>query len=146
MSIPRGIANKNPLNMEKTPANAQRWKGEVDSTDVRFAQFDTIEDGYRAAFKNIFQAYAKVGRNTIRKIISAWAPSKPVTADGKSENNTIGYIQRVSHDSGIDPDFVIDKTNETAMIAIISAMSVVENGIPAVADQVLDGFNSAKPF
>jgi hypothetical protein len=72
--------------------------------------------------------YAK----TIAQMISRYAPA--------NENNTAGYIARVSKDSGIDANAEITATNKDVMIPIVAAMSAVENGVAADMADVLAGW------
>lgn len=129
-TLPRGLKNNNPGNIVK---DRQVWSGEVvPSTDVRFKQFKTRAHGYRAIFVNL-SSYISKGHNTIQKIITRWAPA--------FENNTASYIAHVAAMSGIGKDVVINADNSVAMIELAKAISKIENGVPAVEREVLDGFN-----
>lgn len=116
--LPRGLRNHNPLNIRK----GEKWQGmSAVQTDRNFVVFDSNAYGYRAAFR-LFKTYVKkYGCNTLRKIISRWAPP--------SENHTENYIKEVSRMSGIAQDAVIDLNDEEQMVAIVTAMAIVENGI-----------------
>lgn len=116
-SVPRGIRNKNPLNIRI----GNTWLGEVQQpTDLEFEQFVSMEYGCRAAFVLLRRYIRRFGRNTIRKIISTWAPS--------SENNTAKYIEKVSKATGIGADDVIAYEDFKTMVKIVCAMAYVENG------------------
>ena len=96
MAIPRGLRNNNPLNIEKTKGG-NPWQGEVvPSKDSRFAQFTSMAYGYRAAFKLLNNYQRNYGLDTIRKMISRWAPS--------NENHTEAYVKTVSGRSGVPAD------------------------------------------
>lgn len=129
----RGYRNNNPLNIRK---NDTVWVGEIrPSSDSAFAQFVSMEYGYRAAFR-LLRTYSKdYGCNTIRKIINRWAPS--------NENNTSGYVTAVSTATGISPDTVVSYTNAAQMQAIVNAMSRVENGygVPVPVADLISGWN-----
>lgn len=128
----RGLRNNNPLNIEKTKGG-NPWQGEiVPSKDKRFAQFNTMAYGYRAAFKLLNNYQRNYGISTIRKIINRWAPS--------NENHTDQYIKTVSTRSGIQADSHIDTTNKDIMIPIVAAMSFVENGVSAKMNEVQSGW------
>lgn len=115
--IPRGIRNNNPLNIRV----GNSWKGEVShSTDKSFEQFQTMEYGIRAGFIILRKYIKKYGRNTIRKIISAWAPA--------NENNTASYVQMVAKLSGIAPEQTIRFEDKDTMVGIVAAMISVECG------------------
>lgn len=115
--IPRGIRNNNPLNIRV----GNSWRGEVShSTDKSFEQFQTMEYGIRAGFVILKRYINHYGRNTIRKIISAWAPY--------NENNTEVYIQTVSIRSGIAAEQPVRFEDKDTMVDIVSAMICVECG------------------
>ncbi|OYV48310.1 MAG: hypothetical protein B7X10_03275 [Burkholderiales bacterium 21-58-4] len=63
------------------------------------------------------QSYIGHGNNTIRKIVSRWAPS--------SENDTAAYINSVSRTTGIAPD---SKIGNGQIPLIAQAMYQQENG------------------
>lgn len=127
MALPRGLRNNNPLNIEKTKGG-NPWQGEiVPSKDSRFAQFTSIAYGYRAAFKLLNNYQRNYGIDTIRKMISRWAPS--------NENHTEAYVKAVSDRSGVPADGRITTTNHDVMVPVVAAMSFVENGVEAnIAD------------
>lgn len=129
----RGLRNNNPLNIEKSKGG-NPWKGEiVPSKDARFAQFNTIAYGYRAAFKLINNYQRNYGIDTIRNIINRWAPS--------NENHTDAYIRTVSKRSGVPADVRITTTNRDIMVPIVAAMSFVENGKEANMLDVQSGWD-----
>ena len=127
MATPRGLRNNNPLNIEKTKGG-NPWQGEiVPSKDSRFAQFTSMAYGYRAAFKLLNNYQRNYGLDTIRKMISRWAPS--------NENHTEAYVKAVSDRSGVPVDGRITTTNHDVMVPMVAAMSFVENGVEAnIAD------------
>lgn len=89
--------------------------------------------GYRAAFKLLNNYQCNYGLNTIRKMISRWAPS--------NENHTNIYVRTVSEHSGIPADSRITTTNRDVMVPIVAAMSYVENGIEVKMLDVQAGWN-----
>ena len=121
------MRNNNPLDIEKTKGG-NPWQGEiVPSKDSRFAQFTSMAYGYRAAFKLLNNYQRNYGLDTIRKMISRWAPS--------NENHTEAYVKAVSDRSGVPADGRTPSTNPDAMVPIVAAMSFVENGVEAnIAD------------
>lgn len=127
---PRGLRNNNPGNIRISNTN---YKGEIKpSQDRAFKQFESMPYGYRAMFVLIHTYKLRYGLDTIRKIISRYAPD--------NENNTEVYINRVSKESGINTDEKLDTMSPTQMIPMIAAMSLVENGIPANPDDVKTGW------
>lgn len=132
MATPRGLRNNNPLNIEKTKGD-NPWQGEVvPSTDSRFAQFKSMAYGYRAAFKLLDNYQRNYGIDTIRKMISRWAPS--------NENYTDNYVKAVSERSGVPADVRVTTTNRDIMVPIVAAMSFVENGVEAKMSDVMAGW------
>lgn len=88
----RGVRNNNPLNL-RISNNA--WKNKIplsQNTDKSFEQFTSMEWGLRAALINMRTQITR-GHNTIRKLISVWAPT--------NENDTENYIKFVSLHSNI---------------------------------------------
>lgn len=131
-TLPRGLRNNNPLNIR---ISTDRFVGEVQpSKDKAFKQFDTMAHGYRAAFRVIRTYINNYKCDTIRKIISRWAPA--------TENDTLAYVMTVSSRSGISPDALISASNREEMIRIVAAMSYVENGVEADRVEVLDGWEA----
>jgi len=127
--IPRGIRNNNPLNIRV----GNNWKGEVSQpTDHAFEQFTEMKWGVWAAFVVLRNYIVRHKCNTIRKIISRWAPA--------NENNTQAYIATVSQRANIKPDEVINVDNTCQMIALLLAMCYVENGQEISLDDVVDGW------
>lgn len=126
----RGLRNNNPGNIRH---DGTRWQGErVPSTDRAFKQFTSMAYGYRAMFK-LLTNYARLhGCQTIRKIISRWAPP--------SENDTAAYIATVSRLTGIAPDQTIDIASHDQMCSLVAAMSQVENGIRAAPADIQLGW------
>lgn len=130
--LPRGLRNLNPLNIR---ISTDKFVGEVQpSTDKAFKQFQTMAYGYRAAFKILRNYINNYKCDTIRKIISRWAP--------ETENNTLAYVMTVSDRSGIAPDAILSADNREEMVRIVAAMSFVENGQEAEMVDVLDGWEA----
>ena len=129
MKIPRGIRNNNPLNLRV----GNNWKGEVaNPSDHTFEQFTEMKWGVRAAFVVLRNYIQRHKCNTIRKIISRWAPA--------NENNTLAYIATVSQRANIQPDEPISFDNTCQMIALLLAMCYVENGQEISLDDVVEGW------
>ncbi len=97
-------------------------------TDNSFCQFESNEYGYRAAIKILRTYNLKYGLNTISQIINRWAPD--------NENNTKAYIDVVASRSDIEPNAVIDLNDTKTVIAIVEAMSYVENGVPGIISEI----------
>lgn len=115
--LPRGLRNRNPLNIRI----GNVWLGEEPNpTDPDFEQFVAMEYGVRAAFVLLRRYISHYRRTTIRAIIKAWAPA--------TENNVEAYVATVAKHSGIDPDDQLDFGNEEQMVSLFQGMCLVENG------------------
>lgn len=116
-TLPRGIRNNNPLNIRV----GNVWQGEVKNpTDGAFEQFISMKWGVRAAFIILRRYIKRYGHNTIRSIVSTWAPS--------NENNTKTYVDFVAKRTRLNPDMPIRFDDKATMVAIVSAMIWQENG------------------
>lgn len=111
---PRGIRNNNPGNLRYSSFSQQL--GATGKDDGGFAVFDTMQQGIEAAVK-LLESYAARGYDTIKSIISRWAPS--------SENDTSGYIASVAKKLGISADAHLSK-NQLGGVA--QAIFARENG------------------
>lgn len=132
MRISRGYKNNNPGNIR---INSDVFEGEVrPSADKSFKQFKSMAYGYRAMFIVIRTYIQRHKLNTIRGIISRYAPS--------NENHTENYINVVSERSGIPADDPIDTNSKEQMTRIVAAMSFVENGVEADMSDVIAGWES----
>lgn len=125
-SIPRGLRNNNPGNIKINDKN--NWVGKIpraQNTDLTFEQFDTIENGVRAAYV-LVRNKIKQGYNTLNKLLPVYAP--------KSDSNpTQKYINFVSAKTGILPNQTLYDFN---IESVISAMFEFENGVK-IADNVI---------
>ncbi len=130
MAKSRGYRNNNPGNIR---INGDKFQGEViPSQDKEFKQFESMAYGYRAIFKILRNYQINYKLNTIRQMISRWAP--------ENENDTANYISFVSERSGIPADDPIRTDNREMMIRMVAAMSRVENGIDADMSDVIAGW------
>ena len=126
----RGMRNNSLLNIR---ISTDKFQGEVQpSGDKEFKQFETAAYGYRAAFRILRTYINSYGLNTIRKIISRFAPA--------NENHTENYIRVVSERSGIPADDPVYADSREMMIRIVAAMSFVENGVEAKMSDVIQGW------
>lgn len=129
-SLPRGLRNNNPGNIRR---NSDAFQGEKTSSDREFKQFKLMAYGYRAIFKILSNYYRNYKLDTIRKMISRWAP--------ENENNTDAYIKAVSDYAGIPADDPINVNDREQMIRIVAGMSKVENGREADMSDVITGWS-----
>lgn len=89
----RGMRNKNPMNLVKTNI---KWGGEIEGDDPTFETFKTHSYGIRAGAKLLMNYEKMYGINTVRGLISRYAPSH--------ENPTDAYIASVAKAVGVLPD------------------------------------------
>ena len=108
----RGFRNKNPGNLKGNVA----WLGRVGTDPQGFAIFESMEMGVRAIRVDL-TAKLNRGVDTVRKIISVYAPS--------IENPTENYIRKVSEWSGVSPDQKLTAAN---LPAIVDSIIRFENG------------------
>lgn len=133
MEISRGLRNCNPLNIRR---NSTKWKGLAGKqTDKSFFQFTEPSWGYRAAFITLRNYFAKHKLKTLRSWIFRWAP--PV------ENDSDAYLALVERKTGLKADDMPDIHDKDVMCGIVAAMSLMENGVPAVMDDVYKGWNAS---
>ncbi len=131
--VSRGIRNNNPLNIRI----GNTWLGEVPNpTDSEFEQFVSVQYGLRAAFYILRRYIRRYGRNTIRKIVTAWAPAS-------DHNNTQAYIDRVVKMTGLSADDEIRYEDSVTMCELVAAMAVVENGKAIPMADIIKGYNLA---
>lgn len=128
-SLPLGLRNNNPGNLRPLSGGA-KWMGEIEPDLVRnFSRFQDIAYGMRAMITDIVGDIVRDGANTLRKLITAYAPP--------GENNTAAYIQAVAAKTGLNPDQVIE-VNEPTIRKIILAKIAVEIG-PQYAAMISSG-------
>ena len=126
----RGLENRNPGNIRRAPV---RYKGEVrPSRDPDFKEFESLAWGYRAIFVLLDTYRTRYGIDTLRGMISRWAPP--------SENRTEAYIRAVSADTGIGPDEALETLDPATMVPVAAAISRVENGTAADPDEIRRGW------
>jgi len=115
-NLTRGQRNNNPFNIRYNSSNS--WKGQTGS-DGAFCVFDTMAHGIRAGGV-LLRNYLKAGKNTIRLILTRFAPS--------SENNTESYIAHVAKLSGIGENV---KLSNGDLWKIAVPMMLIESGYTA---------------
>jgi hypothetical protein len=128
----RGYINKNPGNIRH---DGTTWQGEVSGKDKDFKSFKSMAYGYRALFVNLRTYITKHNLNTIRSIISVYAPT--------NENNTQAYISSVSQRTGLSPDAPI-AVGSSQFIDLVEAISYHENGIKPDMSDINAGYNLFK--
>jgi hypothetical protein len=101
-------------------AGGVRWQGEIEPDTVNnFSRFQDVGYGIRAMITDITGDIVNDGKNTLRKLVTAYAPP--------GENNTNAYIATVANLTGLQPDQVIP-VSEYWIRKIITAKIAVELG------------------
>ena len=113
--LPRGIRNNNPGNI-RWGADWQGLKKDGKSQDPSFCVFATPVWGIRALAKVLINYKRIHGLNTVRQIISRYAPP--------NENQTTAYVQTIARQLGVLPVFV-------------KAVIRMENGIQPYSDETI---------
>jgi hypothetical protein len=127
LALPLGIRNKNPGNIRWIAASNRRWRGMVRDDGRGYAIFDTMDNGTRALGHQLMK-YAGRGLDTVREIISTWAP--PV------ENETSSYVTAVARALAIDADEKFDVGRR--LVDLAWAIVIHENGKPFDSYRALD--------
>jgi len=102
-----------------TPANVGNIRPVGSSTG--FQQYATTEEGIKAVDDNLKAYGTKHKINTLRGVISRWAPP--------SENDTDSYINFVSQKTGLKPDEEIDLSNPAIRHIISGPIILQEQGL-----------------
>lgn len=119
MKVPRGIRNHNPGNIRL----GSKWQGLAkEQPDASFCTFTKAQYGLRALMKLLLTYSHKYHLDSVREIISRWAPP--------NENDTNAYIRRVAQWIRVNPDSPLDLTERTAMTRLAQAIVMHENGQP----------------
>ena len=119
----RGLENCNPGNIRLSRV---RYQGEVrPSRDPEFRQFESLAWGYRAIFVLLDTYRRRYGLDTLRGMLSRWAPP--------SENRTDAYIRAVAGER-------LDTRDRRTMVPVAASISRVENGVKADRAEVERGW------
>jgi len=86
-----------------------------------FQQFSSYEEGIKAMDENLKAYGTKHKINTLRGVISRYAPPQ-------DKNDTEGYINFVAQKTGLKPDQEIDLTNPAVRHVISGPMILMEKG------------------
>jgi hypothetical protein len=129
----RGYRNRNPGNIEHSPAN--KWLGLADPpSDGRFCRFVSHEHGIRA-LAVLLQAYQdRHGLRTVRAIISRFAPGH--------ENPTEAYVTAVARRMGVGREAAIDVHAPATTLG--GAVEWAQPDSPSFDDIDIDGAASVR--
>lgn len=116
---PRGVRNRNPLNIEN---NGILWDGMAAAqTDPRFVVFDSAAWGIRAAAKILHTYRNKYGLYSVAEMVNRWAPP--------FENPTDVYAGFVAAYAEVDKDQALtDAEFSDKLPRILQGMARFENG------------------
>lgn len=109
--------NNNPGNLRP---DGSKWQG-MTGEDGGFVQFDTPENGMRAARINLANQAKLHGIDTITGLIAKWAPAS-------DNNDPAAYAQTVAKLTGLDPNAPLDFTDPAVQDKILPAIAQVEGG------------------
>lgn len=119
MTTPRGIRNRNPLNIRYSAAN--KWQGLDDPpSDGAFCRFKDDQWGIRAAAVLLQNYQKKYHLRTIEELITRWAPH--------NENDTRAYTLAVANYMDVSKDFAVDLNDPQEMEQLLRGMCQVECG------------------
>lgn len=128
----RAERNNNPGNLNYAgQAGATLESG----SGARFARFGSTAEGVSALAKQL-QRYGDRGLDTIKKIITTYAPS--------SENNTQAYIDALSKRLGVSGDQKLDLKDAGTLSGLIKGIAKHESGSDYLSDSdVMTGLSMA---
>lgn len=136
-SMPRGIRNHNPGNIEL----GEPWEGlataeekmEFQKEEQRFCVFRAPKWGLRALARLLGNYQRIHDLTTIRGMVNRWAPPH--------ENDTDSYVRAVSEGMGISPRTRFSFTSKDLAVSMMKAVIKHENGIQPYSDaQVEEGY------
>lgn len=114
-----------------------RWAEGYETSNTKsgkFAVFPSLDEGVLAATKQL-QIYAQRGTNTVRDIVSKWAPS--------NENNTEEYIRHVVRSTKFNENEKLNLNDPYVLAKLISAMASKEGaGSRVTEDRVIQIYNN----
>lgn len=115
--LPIGIRQNNPGNIRINPRD--KWQESLPGErGDEFVRFKSPQFGVRAMAKILIK-YDQRGINTIREVISTWAPP--------TENDTDSYVDDVAGRMGMDPDEWIDLDSFEVALPLVNAIIAHEN-------------------
>ena len=131
-----GERNNNPGNIR--PAG-YTWQGQTGVASCgmsgTFVVFSSPVFGIRAIAKDLLTKFGR-GLNTVRKIVSVYAPP--------SENNTDAYIMAVSKEMGVTPEAQLNLRDVRTLTGFVYAIIRHENGrVSYTPAQVAEGVSLA---
>lgn len=117
------LVNFNPGNLVRS---GDTWLGQAPQQSGRFVTFTAPEYGIRAMVR-VIRAQVARGNDTLRKLITAWAPP--------SENDTAAYVAAVAAETKLAPDAPLDL--DQSLPALVAAIIRHENGSQPYAPELI---------
>lgn len=134
----KGQRNLNPGNIKYGPGVAKLKGLAKPPSDGVMCRFETMAMGVRAIAVVLETYFDRHGLNTVRAVISRWAPP------GVDQNPEKSYISYVSLALGVAPDDQIDLHDRDTMLRMVRAIIRFENGGDiATEQQIQQGVNLA---
>lgn len=129
MTKPLGLRRNNPGNLRYSPRN--QWRGSTYRSGA-FEQFSTMAYGYRALLITLRTYMQKYRLTTVGDLVTRWAPPE-------DHNDTEAYVRFVERKTGFHRWQEL-RCDQATLIALASAISHQENGVPAVLSEVEEGW------
>lgn len=114
-TLPAGVRNNNPGNLMDFGIP---WEGLIGRDEKGRARFATPLHGARAMYIDLRTGFQRDGENTVREIITEWAPPP--------RNPTERYIAFVSEWLGVGPDEPLELAR--VAVPLMQAIAHFENG------------------
>lgn len=120
--------NNNPGNIR--PGSGYTWEGQIGVSPHNFVQFDTVENGLRAAAITALSYQYTDGLTTLAQFGDRWAP--PASIGGDNVGAAIGeYGQHLADTLGVDPNAQFDLASGQPFTLgqLVRAIVKNENGV-----------------
>lgn len=138
-TMTRGMRNNNPLNIK---ISRSKWVGKIKEgkKDDVFEEFDTMENGLRAAIKLIQNYIKRMRLNTVQSIIYRWCPDE-------TKEKYVDYVVKCMQ--VIDSDFNKNTTfywyDYETLYVLIAAMAWQESRLRIDADLFYRAWQALDP-
>jgi hypothetical protein len=133
---PRNLRNNNPGNI--VDGDFARGLPGYTGSDGTFATFDTMENGYRAANRNL-DSYARKGLVTPSQIVQRWAPA------GDGANDPAAYARKLQRLTGLDPDQPVG-SDPASRAKMLAGMTNIEGGRSPYTPEQIAAALGGKPL
>jgi hypothetical protein len=123
---PLAWRNNNPGNIRFVASI--RWQGQEGEGEGGFARFKTPEHGFRALARQLMTYKERHDLDTLRKILTRYAPPQGSAQGQAYTQNTAGYIDKVARDMRVSPDAPINVQDWRTMLSLVTAIADYEDG------------------